>query len=106
MTWREAMCASVASEKSDIFALAVLQDGSLASGLQSGLINLYDQTGHHLGTLEGHTGAVCSLAPLPDGHLASGSGDRSIRVWAVVKGCCEAVLQGHGDYVRAIVALP
>jgi hypothetical protein len=34
--------------------------------------------------LEGHGGTVCALAALPDGRLASGSGnDPLIRVWTL-----------------------
>ena len=62
----------------------------LASGAQDGSIFLYDPTsGALLQTLQGHTGAVLSLAfpiNLPPIHtLASGSADGTINIWQFVK---------------------
>jgi WD40 repeat protein len=44
--------------------------------------------------LQGHTHAVFSVAWSPDGRqLASGSFDRSIRVWDATTGACVATLE-------------
>ncbi len=56
--------------------------------------------------LEGHTNAVSTLAVLPDGRLASGSYDSTVRVWRPSTGVCEAVLKGHTREVRALAVLP
>ena len=56
--------------------------------------------------LEGHTGRVLSLAALPQGLLASGSYDQTVRVWNVAARTCVAVLQGHTAYVWGLAALP
>ena len=37
--------------------------------------------GIHTRTLKGHTSFVSSLVVLPTGELATGSGDKTIRVW-------------------------
>ena len=43
---------------------------------------------------QGHTGAVSSVAYSPDGtHLASGSDDRTVRVWQLASGKCITVLK-------------
>ena len=47
-----------------------------------------------------------SLAALPNGLLASGSRDRTVRVWDVGARACVAVLEGHGGPVCALVVLP
>ena len=49
---------------------------------------------------------MVSLAALPQGLLASGSGDKTVRVWNVAAHTCVAVLQGHKSNVRGLAALP
>jgi len=45
------------------------------------------KTGQALGSLEGHTGCVTSIAFSPDGALlASGADDRTVRLWDVEAG--------------------
>ena len=56
--------------------------------------------------LEGHTGGVRSLAALPNGLLASGSTDKTVRVWDVGARACVAVLEGHGGRACALAVLP
>jgi len=57
--------------------------------------------------LHGHTAGVRSLALLPYGRLASGDHGGTVRLWDVARGGeATAVLEGHGGYVHALVALP
>jgi len=63
-------------------------------------------TGTTSSTLQGHMDEVFALAVLPDGRLASGSYDGTVRVWRLSTGACEAVLKGHTSYVVALVVLP
>ncbi len=63
-------------------SLAVLQDGSLASGSYDNTIRIWDtKTSQSIKLLNGHSYSVYSLAVLKDGSLASGSGDKTIRIW-------------------------
>src|SRR5438067_777201 len=58
-------------------------------------------------TLKGHTEAVTSVAYSPDGKtLASGSGDKTIRLWDVQWGKERATLKGHRDYVPSVSFSP
>jgi WD40 repeat protein len=57
-------------------------------------------------TLNGHTSAVFALAVLPDGRLASGSGDMTVRVWDVRSGSCALMLSGHTGTVLSLAVLP
>ncbi|MFF5227730.1 pentapeptide repeat-containing protein [Dactylosporangium sp. NPDC000521] len=55
----------------------------------------------------GHTGSVNAVAWSPDGtRLATGSGDRSVRVWDAVTGIQQVQLAGHTDWVRSVVWSP
>ncbi len=58
-------------------------------------------------TLEGHTGAVYTVAFSPDGKtLASAGQDKTIRLWDPVMGVQRAALTGHGDWVSSIAFAP
>jgi len=66
---------------SQVYCLAALDHGRLASGSQDTSIIIWNLAdGKQLAKLEGHTESVNCLAALPDGRLASGSDDGSIRI--------------------------
>ena len=56
--------------------------------------------------LERHSRSIKTLCALPDGRLASGSWDRTIRLWDVAAGAETARLEGHSNSVNALCALP
>ncbi len=58
-----------------------------------------------LGTLSGHEDWVYSLAALPNGLLASGSLDSTIRLWDTKHLTCLTTLRGHECWVSALVTL-
>ena len=58
-------------------------------------------------TLEGHTDLVWSVAFSPNGQtLASGSQDRTIRLWNPNNGNLKRTLTGHRDAVNSVAFSP
>jgi WD40 repeat protein len=62
--------------------------------------------GAEITRLEGHAGWVEALVPLPDGQLASGGRDGTIRLWDLNTGREGHRLEGHASWVTALVMLP
>jgi|GEM_PF-2819559 len=58
-------------------------------------------------TLEGHSYGVYSVSFSPDGKfLASGSGDRTVKIWEVGSWELIKTLEGHSDYVNGLSFSP
>lgn len=76
---------SMRDNSGDVLCVAFSPDGGvLATGSRDGSIYLWDAaTGGLLELLTGHAGEVLSVAFGADGCLASGSGDRTVKIWRV-----------------------
>jgi len=95
----------------------------LASGGENQTVKLWDgKTGECLKTLLGHTGRIWSVAFAPQGSslatagerqsqttahlLASGSEDRTVRLWNASTGECLNILSGHANAVLSVAFSP
>jgi WD40 repeat protein/RNase P subunit RPR2 len=57
--------------------------------------------------LTGHTGWVRSVAVSPDGTwAASGSNDKTVKIWDLETGQCRATLEGHTKLVPSVAITP
>ena len=54
-------------------------------------------------TLEEHSDYVTSVCWSPDGkYLASGSGDKTVKIWDANSGACLQTLEEHADRVNSV----
>ena len=100
-----------------LYAAALSPDGRTLAvgglGLKDALGSIYlisTHTGRIERVLKGHTRVIISLAfGVPPGGrllLASGSGDKTARIWDVAAGVCQCVLKGHTDRVQGVAFAP
>jgi len=74
---------------------------------EDALSRLHEPLRFPLRTLTGHTGRVWSVAFSPDGQfLASGSGDKTVKIWRVSDGKEVRTLTGHTDLVLSVAFSP
>ena len=88
-----------------VFSLKSLPLNKIASGSYKD-IKIWDmESGVCLQTLNGHLHWVVCLICLPNGHLVSGSRDRSRKVWDLDRGECIQTLTGHSGFIWCLVLL-
>jgi WD40 repeat protein len=64
-------------------------------------------TGAEVRILQGHTNIVDSVAWSPGSkHLASGSSDKTVRLWKIASGECLQTLSGHTQTVYSVTWSP
>jgi cytochrome c len=89
--------------ESAVNAVAILNDGRLATGGEDGRVAIWkpgEPTPAQ--TFEGHTAPIVSLAISPDRNtMASASWDRTIRLWPL-SGAAPRVLEGHSQNVNGV----
>lgn len=66
---------------------------------------LNTKTGECIKTLKGHSNTVYCLVELKNGHLASGSWDKTIKLWNIKIFQCFQILEGHSYKINCLIEL-
>ena len=74
----------------------------LGAGGDEGRINLLSNSLEHMGYFCGHKEYILSLCAVSSNILASGSGDRTIKIWDIEDRCIMSTLSGHTYWVSAL----
>ena len=96
-------CSRTVAFKGAVEAFTYWKD-TIAVGMRSGnIVTLDGVTGIQTATLSGHTGLVKTLSSLPDGtSLASGSDDKTVKLWDVQTGGVVKTFYGHTGGVVSV----
>ncbi|KAI8355878.1 phospholipase A-2-activating protein [Mortierella sp. GBAus27b] len=80
-------------------------NGLIVSGGSDKVINIWDPTNARapVYTLVGHTDNVCSLFADADGHIVSGSWDKTAKIWRNWE--CVHTLEGHTQAIWGVMEL-
>ncbi|MBR8828045.1 MAG: AAA-like domain-containing protein [Gomphosphaeria aponina SAG 52.96 = DSM 107014] len=80
---------------------------TLVSGSEDGTVKLWQSDGTLITTLTGHRGGVNSVVFSPNGNvIASGSYDRTVKLWKKNDGSLITTLTGHGGIVTSVAFSP
>jgi phospholipase A-2-activating protein len=99
-----------------VTGVGITSTGEIVSSSLDKSVKIWSQGGECKATLEGHEGPINCMAVLPnnltntsnddDTTVATGSGDKTIRLWSLSQGKCTKVIHGHEDTVRTLAVLP
>jgi len=96
------------SEAVSCFALSPTKSNEIAVAMKSGLLKLYDIFTHStVRVMRAHTMPVLTIAYDPSGTLvATGSADKTIKVWDMEQGHCTHIFKDHSDVVQRVYFHP
>ena len=108
-------CRSIAGEDEETYqrlreakldAADVRQAGlPLADARKVGYTTAHLMQAGYVIVFEGHSSGVTSVCSLGGQVLASGSGDKTVRLWDAATGACTRTLTGHSSFVFSVCSL-
>ena len=93
------------TQKQHVNDIIELKDGKLVSACEDNMIYIYNNLGKCITTLKGHINGVKCLCVLPSNRFASGSADKTIRIWDTKTFKTLQTLKQHNDPVIALSLL-
>ena len=73
-----------------------------AAGGNEAIINLFSNSLEHMGYFSGHKKWICCLCAISNKILASGSYDKTIKIWNIEDRSSMSTLSGHTDYASVL----
>ena len=73
-----------------------------AAGGEEGRINLFSNSLEHMGYFSGHKNCIRCLCPISNKILASGSYDKTIKIWNIEDRSIISTLSGHTETVNVL----
>ena len=73
-----------------------------AAGGDEAIINLFSNSLEHMGYFSGHKELIWCLCTISNKILASGSGDKNIKIWDIEDRSIMSTLSGHTKWVSAL----
>ncbi len=106
LQWQKFSCKELLNAQQPIRSIAFSPDGrTLASGSDDGKVWLWNYcTSELLKVLSGHTSWISAIAFSIDNLLASGSEDRTVRLWH--NNLCQRQLQGYSNGIWSVAFAP
>ncbi len=95
------------AESKGVLALTVLTSGYVVGGLENGSIKIWNVEGKCITTLEEHKKPVLTVVGLPKNQFASGSADKTIKIWQWDgRNATHITTFTQEDYIRVLAVLP
>ena len=82
-----------------------LKDEKIIAGSEDNMIKIYEKNGNPLYVLKGHTSGVRSLCLLKNDRFASGSADKTVRIWALKHQKTIKVLKDQSNPIISLTLL-
>ena len=96
----------IAGKNNKINDILETKDGKIIIGNEDGKIRIYNKEGLNEKSLTDHKGAIRTICLLEKDRIASGSADKTIKIWCLKENKCLQTLKEHTNAIIYLCALP